>query len=101
MGGPLGWAYWPVNGTYTDSWSQGNQKNPWRSCYGERETYGILGGDMATLSNQLLLQSLLDGPSTDPVASLSSATPPSGPWPQWPAPYNLQPGITTCPTYTG
>jgi hypothetical protein len=88
MGGPLSWAYWPANGIYTDSWSY--KDNTWQSCYGQRESYGVLGGDMASTSSPLLEQSLFDGPSPDPAATLATAPPPSGPWPSY-----------TCTPYTG
>src|SRR5205085_2974968 len=50
MGGPLSWGYWTANGIYGDSWNYSN--NTWRTCYGQRESYGVLGGDMATASSQ-------------------------------------------------
>jgi endoglucanase len=79
MGGPLSWAYWPVNGTYADVWSYAQAR--WRNCYGNREGWGVAGGDWVTPSAPLLLQSLFSGPSSNPAATLAVATPPSGPWP--------------------
>jgi hypothetical protein len=83
MGGPLGWAYWTANGIYGDSWNWNAGANTWQTCYGQRESYGVLGGDMATPSAQLLLQSLFVGPSADPEATLATAPAPSGPWPSY------------------
>jgi aryl-phospho-beta-D-glucosidase BglC (GH1 family) len=79
MGGPLGWAYWPVNATFSDVWSYTQAR--WRNCYGKREGWGVVGGDWVAPSAQLLLQSLFSGPSPNPAATLAVATPPSGPWP--------------------
>jgi hypothetical protein len=79
MGGPLSWAYWPVNGTYSDVWSYAQAR--WRNCYGDREGWGVAGGDWVTPSAPLLLQSLFSGPSSNPAATLAVATPPSSPWP--------------------
>lgn len=88
MGGPLSWGYWPANGIYVDSWN--NSANSWKTCYGQRESYGILGSDMSTASLPLLLRSLFDGPASDPAATLATAPPPNGPWPSY-----------TCAAYSG
>ncbi|HKC73208.1 MAG TPA: cellulase family glycosylhydrolase, partial [Chloroflexota bacterium] len=79
MGGPLSWAYWPVNGTFSDAWSYAQAR--WQTCYGNREGFGVVGGDWVAPSTPLLLQSLFGGPSSNPAATLAVATPPSSPWP--------------------
>jgi hypothetical protein len=79
MGGPLSWAYWPVNGTFANAWSYAQAR--WHTCYGNREGWGVVGGDWVAPSTPLLLQSLFSGPSTHPAAMLAVATPPSDPWP--------------------
>jgi hypothetical protein len=99
MGGPLSWAYWPVNGTYADSWSY--EQAGWRTCYGQREGWGIAGSDWSTLSVQLLVQSLFAAPSKDPAATLASSPPPSGPWPSYRCdPYSDVPTPTPTATAT-
>jgi aryl-phospho-beta-D-glucosidase BglC (GH1 family) len=99
LGGPLSWAYWPVNGTYSDSWSY--EQAGWRTCYGQREGWGIAGSDWSTPSAQLLVQSLFAGPPRDPGAMRASSPPPSAPWPSSTcAPYSNVPTPTPTATAT-
>ena len=74
--GAIGWSYWPVNGTYSDSWSYAG--NHWQTCYGQRENYGVLGSDWSTLAAPLM-QSVLfpPSPTPSPVATDSPTTTPT------------------------
>ncbi len=74
--GAIGWSYWPVNGTYSDSWSYAG--NHWQTCYGQREDYGVLGSDWSTLAAPLM-QSVLfpPSPTPSPVATDSPTTTPT------------------------
>jgi endoglucanase len=62
MGGPLSWAYWPVNGTFSDAWSYAHAQ--WQTCYGNREGWGVASGNWVAPSAPLLLQSLFTGYGT-------------------------------------
>ena len=99
MGGPLSWAYWPVNGTFSDAWS--NAQARWHTCYGNREGFGVVGGDWVAPSTPLLLQSLFGGPSSHPAAMLAVAPQPSSPWPTAAClPYSTAPTSTPSATRT-
>lgn len=69
--GGISWSYWPVNGAYSNSWNNGG--GGWRTCYGQREDYGVLGGDWSTLSSPLL-QSMLIPASPTPTATATAAS---------------------------
>lgn len=73
--GDINWSYWPVNGTYSNSWDYGS--NNWRTCYGQREDYGVLGGDWMTLASPLLQSMLIPStPAPTPTATVvGTATP--------------------------
>lgn len=76
ISGPISWSYWPLNGTYSDSWSY--SANDWQTCYGQRESYGVLGSDWSTLSSPLLQNTLIPG-------SVDGSLPPSS-WPDFQGP---------------
>jgi len=108
--GGISWSYWPVNGTYSDSWVH-NSASWGQYCYGNREGYGILGGDWATLSNPYLQQVLFASATGTPTGTGPSRTatptgtppPPSGPWTgRACAAYTLTPtpSATSTPTNT-
>jgi len=86
--GSTGWSYWPVNGTYSDSWSYAG--NHWKTCYGQRENYGVLGGDWSTLAAPLM-QSVLFPPSPTP------SSPPGPPGPPGPPSTDTAPATTPSP----
>jgi len=75
IAGPLSWSYWPVNGTYSDSWSYSGSTSSqhWRSCYGQRESFGLLGADWSTLSAPLL-QGVLFPATAAPSTPTPTAT---------------------------
>ncbi len=76
IAGPISWGYWPVNGTYSDSWSYDGSPSSqhWRTCYGQREDYGVLGGDWSTLSSPLLQSLLLPATATPSPSATPSST---------------------------
>ena len=84
--GGMSWSDWALNGTFGDGYSPAYSK--WQTCYGQREDYGVLGGDWRTLSNQFLLSKLIGPPITGTIPA------PSGPWPS----YDCQPYSIATPT---
>ncbi len=71
--GGQGWSYWPVNGTYSDSWSYSGTN--WKTCYGQRENYGVLGGDWSTLAAPLMRTLLFPPSPTPPPPAADTALP--------------------------
>ncbi len=72
--GGISWSYWPINGTYSDSWSYRNSDQSlqtWQTCYGQREDFGLLGSDWSTDSAPFIQQYLF-APSATPSPSASA-----------------------------
>jgi len=72
--GGISWSYWPINGTYSDSWSYRNSNQSlqtWQTCYGQREDFGLLGSDWSTDSAPFIQQYLF-APSATPSPSATS-----------------------------
>ena len=72
--GGISWSYWPINGTYSDSWSYRNSDQSlqtWQTCYGQREDFGLLGSDWSTDSAPFIQQYLF-APSATPSPSATS-----------------------------
>jgi len=75
--GGMNWSYWPINGTFSDSWSyQGpSSTQTWKSCYGQREDFGLLGSDWSTTAAPYI-KNFLFASSPTPVPPATSTPPP-------------------------
>lgn len=76
--GSMNWSYWPINGTYSDSWSYlgASSTQTWKTCYGQREDFGLLGSDWSTTAAPYS-ENFLFASSPTPIPPATSTAPPT------------------------